>query len=219
MGQFTVDVKKFKKETSSTYGLYDAHLPPVTDADNGKTINVKDGKWKPSEEESFVETVNVEVPAYTNQISLAGFQSGDLSSSGELTENANLYVTGFIPVTKGDIIRVKDPGRSIFDTTLCFALYKTQAGSANIGKTVSAISTNEQYGSIVIDGDTLIWDTSNVSYYFWNNFAYFRATVHSSDAIVTVNDSYYSTDGTHLSEPGRTIFGRFIGGSLITYGG
>lgn len=145
--------------------------------------------------------VPVVSPAYTNRIpdsvglggeiyNDTGIKSGySLNSKGEEIENATVCVSGFISVKKGDVIRIQDPGQSNFDTTLTMALYQSLAESSpNIGKNVTDISNNDLYGSVSISGDTLTWDTSNISYYFWDNFQYLRVTVHSADAIVTINE-------------------------------
>lgn len=150
--------------------------------------------------------VEVIMPEYTNKIPSSvdaeggiynkrGIKSGhSLNSSGSEIENPNTYTTGFIPVKKGDIIRIQDPGQSDFDTTLVMALYQQLTDSSqNIGKNVGDISGNELYGNVSISGNILTWNTSNIGYYFWENFSYLRATVHSADAIITVNEEIKET--------------------------
>lgn len=147
----------------------------------------------------IVETVETEIPAYTNQIPTStdtigdvyngsGIGPGLLRSDGSVDSSTSLYVTGFIPCKKGDVIRVQDPGSASFNTKVQFALYESRVDSAaNVGKIVSTIQSNSVYGTVSISGDTVTWDTSTVGYYFWDNFSYARFTVSSPDAIVTIN--------------------------------
>lgn len=140
------------------------------------------------------------MPDYTNQIPISvdtdgsvyngvGYISGKrLESEGNLVDHGDCIVTGFIPVKKGDIIRIKDLSRNDFDTTVMVALYQadmtTGTGKA---KTIANLSTSEQYGSRTIDGNLMTWDTSTISYYFWNDFRWLRVTTRVG-AIVTINE-------------------------------
>lgn len=147
------------------------------------------------------DTEIVVAPDYTNKIPYSidtdgtiyngvGYVSGKtLNGTGALEDNANTCVSGFIPVTKGDVIGIKDPSKASINTTLMFALYKSNMEAASgLGKTIANIQGSSAYGSIVVDGDTATWDTSTVTYYSWNNFAYLRVTTLSPNSVVTVNE-------------------------------
>ncbi len=139
-------------------------------------------------------------PDYTNLIPLSTDVSGNilngvgyvtdkaLNGSGGLEDNAGTIVTGFIPVKKGDIIRVRDTTRTEYSNSAGFALYtsRSEAGSSSIGKNIAGTS-DAAYGTLTVSGNVLTWDTSTISYYFWNNFAYARFTLWSTNAVVTVN--------------------------------
>lgn len=132
-----------------------------------------------------------ETPDYTNLFPLYGYESGQvLSADGGLSDTtADRYVSGFIPVTKGDVVRIKDPSGVLINNNTRIALYTSGMDSATgIGKTPTDISSNAAYGALTVDGDTITWDTSSITYYNWNNFAYLRVTVGSANAVVTVNE-------------------------------
>lgn len=143
------------------------------------------------------ETTQV-LPAYTNQIPLStdasgavlngvGYQSGTLNMSGAVATGTS-FVSGFIRVKKGDVIRVKDPSSASFSTGLVFAMYKAdRATGNNIGRYINTMQTSSAYGAVSISGNVLTWDTSSIGYYFWNDFAYLRVTTNSADSIVTIN--------------------------------
>lgn len=154
----------------------------------------------------IITTKEVEAAAYTNLVTQStdidgaiyngtGIKSGyRLNSSGSETEASALYVTGFIPVSSGDVIRVQDPGNETYDTSVMYALYTDRVeSSTNVGKTVADISGNELYGALSVSGNTVTWDTSSISYYFWNDFSYVRITSNSADVIVTVNEEIEQT--------------------------
>lgn len=116
------------------------------------------------------------------------YKSGvSLNSSGAEIPSSGVAVSGYIPVKKGDIIRIKDTSQANFDMTLMMTLTADKAGTANCGKDIVAIRTNAVYGTITTNGNVVTWDTSGIGYYFWDNFAWLRVTTHSADAIVTVN--------------------------------
>ena len=177
-----------------------------TDEDVPVAVNPETGQLLVPAYPELTRDVEVTMPTYTNKIpnsidvegeiyNKRGIKSGySLNGSGAEVENPTRYVTGFISVKKGDIIRIQDPGQSNFDTTLVMALYQQLTDSSqSIGKNVRDISSNELYGNVSIDGNILTWDTSNITYYFWENFSYLRATVHSADAIITVNEEIKET--------------------------
>lgn len=141
------------------------------------------------------------VPGYTNQVPISTDTSGNiynstgykqgygLNSNGEETANSVCYVTGFIPIQNGDIVRVQDPSVSSFDTTVQFARYKANKATGNgIGKTVANIvATPATYGAMTITGNLVEWTISS-GYYFWNDTVYLRVTSRSANTIVTVNE-------------------------------
>ena len=167
------------------------------DGSKAKTIEIADAG------ELVTETTEI-LPAYTNQIPLStdvsgeilngvGYESGQLSMDGSVATGTS-FVSGFIPVKKGDVIRVKDPYSANFSTGLVFALYNSsKATGSNIGRYINTMQGSASYGAISISGNVLTWDTSNINYYFWNNFAYLRVTTNSAASIVTVNEEIVET--------------------------
>lgn len=133
-------------------------------------------------------------PNYTNQIDAVGYQSDATLDMMGAAVSGTSFVSGFIPVKKGDVIRVKDPSASSFSTGLVFALYKAdKATGNNIGRYINTMQSNAAYGAVSISGNVLTWDTSNVGYYFWSDFAYLRVTTNSANSIVTVNEEISET--------------------------
>ena len=146
----------------------------------------------------------VSAPAYTNQIPISTDSSGNtfnntgyktgyyLSTSGAEVSDGKHIVSGFIPVTKGDIIRIKDIP---IEETLVLSLYPaSRPDSGNgLGKTIKDIRNGTAYGAITVSDNEITWDTSSIAYYFWNDFAYLRVTVNSSSAVVTVNEEIAET--------------------------
>ena len=152
----------------------------------------------PSVEKIVTETTQV-LPAYTNLIPIStdasgtvlngvGYEAGALHSDGSVV-SASSFTSGFIPVKKGDVVRIKDPGAANFSLDNAVALYKAdKAVSASIGKYIHGMQSNAAYGSLTISGDVLTWDTSSISYYFWQDFKFLRVTTSSADSIVTINE-------------------------------
>jgi lysophospholipase L1-like esterase len=195
---------------------YDGSAPVSITSIDGKSAYAyaKDGGYTGTEGE-FAEKLAAEylnkddmfyiattvTPDYTNQIPLSTDTDGSvyngvgyiadktLRSDGTVGDNAGTFVSGFIPVKKGDIVRVKDVSQTGFDRTLMFCLYSaSQSTSTGIGKNVEGFFLNSVYGTGTINGNELTWDTSSIGYYPWTNFAYLRVTTHSANAIVTVNE-------------------------------
>lgn len=187
---------------------------PPTVLPNPKALTLKVGgatatyDGSSAQEVDFPEIVvaeSVTSPTYTNQVPLSvdasgaiyngvGYKSGvSLNSSGAEIPSSGVAVSGYIPVKKGDIIRIKDPSQANFDMTLMMTLTADKAGTANCGKDIVAIRTNAVYGTITTNGNVVTWDTSGIGYYFWDNFAWLRVTTHSADAIVTVNEEITDT--------------------------
>lgn len=110
-----------------------------------------------------------------------------INYSGTLSDDDH-YASGFIPVKKGDIIRIRDSGKSMIDYGTCLILCKSPTDTTSgISRSVAAIQGNAVYGSMTVNGDTITWDTSNITYYYWENFAYLRISFKSPDAVVTIN--------------------------------
>lgn len=163
----------------------------------------------PSVEKIVTETAQV-LPAYTNLIPIStgasgavlngiGYEVGVLKSNGTVI-SGSAFTSGFIPVKKGDIVRIKDPGAANFSLDNTIALYKAdKAASNNIGKTAKAMQANAVYGGITISGDVLTWDTSSISYYFWQDFSYLRVMTSSADSIVTINEEIKESTQTVIS--------------------
>ena len=154
------------------------------------------------------ETTEV-LPTYTNLIPTStdasgavlngvGYENGTLGQNGAVTAGT-AFVSGFIPLKKGDVVRIKDPRSASFSTDNVIALYKAdKAASANIGKYVRAMQSNAAYGSITISGNVMTWDTSSISYYMWNDFKYMRVMTLSADSIVTINEEINESTQTVL---------------------
>lgn len=155
--------------------------------------------------DDIVDTVNITAPAYTNKIPASvdadggvyngvGYKSGVyLDSAGAEISGQNVVVSGYIPVKKGDIIRIKDVSQANIDTSQILTLTAAKAGTAGCGKTIASIQGNGVYGTITINGNVATWDTSSIDYYFWDGFAWLRVTTHSVDAVVTVNEEIKET--------------------------
>lgn len=162
------------------------------DGSADKTIDI------PSVEKIVTETTQV-LPAYKNLIPIStdasgtvlngvGYEAGALHSDGSVV-SASSFTSGFIPVKKGDVVRIKDPGAANFSLDNAVALYKAdKAVSAGIGKYIHGMQSNANYGGLTISGDVLTWDTSSISYYFWQDFKFLRVTTSSADSIVTINE-------------------------------
>ena len=173
------------------------------DGSADKTIDI------PSVEKIVTETTQV-LPAYTNLIPIStdasgavlngvGYEAGALHSDGSLA-SASSFTSGFIPVKKGDVVRIKDPSTASFSLDNAVALYKAdKAVSAGIGKYIRGMQSSAAYGGLTIDGDVLTWDTSSINYYAWQDFKYLRVTTSSADSIVTVNEEIKESTQTVMS--------------------
>ena len=163
----------------------------------------------PSVNEIVTETTQV-LPAYTNMIPIStdasgtvlngvGYEAGALHSDGSVA-SASSFTSGFIPVKKGDVVRIKDPSTASFSLDNAVALYKAdKATSDGIGKYIRAMQGNAAYGGFTISGDVLTWDTSSISYYFWQDFKYLRVMTSSADSIVTINEEIKESTQTVMS--------------------
>lgn len=141
------------------------------------------------------------MPDYTNQIPLSEDENGErlnaygyiggktLNSDGTLGDSSIANVSGFIKVKKGDMIRVYDPGVTNW-SGVQYALYSADKSTkAGIGKFLNQGNIEQtQYGLITISENVVTWDTSSITYYYWNDFAWLRVTTFSPNAVVTVNE-------------------------------
>ena len=163
----------------------------------------------PSLDEIVTETTQV-LPAYTNLIPTStdasgtilngvGYENGTLRSNGAVSAGAG-FVSGFIPVKKGDIVRIKDPANASFSLDNAVALYKLdKAVSAGIGKYIRGMQSSAAYGGLTIDGNVLTWNTSSINYYAWQDFKYLRVMTSSADSIVTINEEIIESTQTVLT--------------------
>lgn len=196
----------YKGEDESGGNMYTVLLTDGTSYDITAPKGAKGDKGdKGDPGDDIVDTVNVTAPAYTNKIPASvdadggvyngvGYKSGVyLDSAGAEISGQNVVVSGYIPVKKGDIIRIKDVSQANIDTSLTLTLTAAKAGTAGCGKSIASIQDNGVYGTITINGNVATWDTSSIGYYFWNDFAWLRVTTHSVDAVVTVNEEIKET--------------------------
>lgn len=163
----------------------------------------------PSVEKIVTETTQV-LPAYTNLIPIStdasgavlngvGYEAGALHSDGSVA-SASSFTSGFIPVKKGDVVRIKDPSATNFSLDNAVALYKAdKAISTGISKYIRGMQSNAAYGGVTISGDVLTWDTSSISYYAWQDFKYLRVMTLSADSIVTINEEIKESTQTVMT--------------------
>ena len=183
----------------------------ITSGNNSVTYNGSTDKIIdiPSIEKIVTETTQV-LPAYTNMIPSStdesgavlngvGYEAGALHSDGSVA-SASSFTSGFIPVKKGDVVRIKDPSAASFPLDNAVALYKAdKAVSAGIGKYIRGMQTGAAYGGVTIDGDVLTWDTSTINYYAWQDFNYLRVMTSSADSIVTINEEIKESTQTVMT--------------------
>lgn len=187
-------------------------IPSALKSPNALTIKFGDASvlYDGSAEKSvaipdLVDAETVTAPAYTNQVPISvdssgavyngvGYKAGVmLNTSGEEISGSGTVASGFIPVKKGDIIRIQDTSQSGIDTSLILCLTAAKSGAGNCGKTIANIQGNAIYGALTISGNTATWDTSGIVYYFWNDFAWLRISAQSANAVVTVNEEIQVT--------------------------
>lgn len=193
--------------------LNKGELPAVTATDNGKVLGVENGAYTLRDDIVVADEEQIVVPGYTNQVDAAGYTAGALlHSDGSVECSGSGVVTGFIAVTKGDVIRIKSSDQSTL-ATMVVALYKANKATATgIGKTFTSIISGTNYGSASVSGDTLTWDTASVNYYSWNDFAWMRITLPSSADIVTVNEQIADIVTTQKTVPTNT---KVLPGSIV----
>ena len=192
LGKQTVDLSGYAKESY----VQEYAQPKGSYATNEKVGQLEETKV---DKDAVFEVRTESTPDYTNQISLSTDENGvvtgglisgkTVGSDGSIKDNASTYASWFIPVAKGDVIRVKEPSKTSLNGTVTFALYKADKATATgIGKALTTIKGSSVYGTLTVNGNEATWDTSGVSYYPWVNFAYLRITTTSDDVIVTVNE-------------------------------
>lgn len=140
---------------------------------------------------------DVETADFTDLVKEFGMTSGQELTAKGATIASNSYVTGYIPIKKGDVIRIKDP--AAVTANVVYAIYDQSKtiGDSVIGRYVQDITSGTAYGAMTVNGDTLTWDTSTIYYWFWRDAAYMRLTLTTADAIVTKNEEIvYSTKHT-----------------------
>ena len=169
------------------------------------------GTFDDSKLENYIEKTEIfnieeiKSPEYTNQIPLSTDENDNIfgyiaestirgTGSVETDSTHSGYVTGYIPVKEGDVIRIKDPSQPNFPTTVSFGLYKYKGyeppSGADIAKTVGTMvsNANNAFGEITIEGNVLTWKLVNLNVYYWKDFTYARIMTMSADSIVTVNE-------------------------------
>ena len=173
------------------------------DGSEAKTMEIADAG------DLVTETTEI-LPAYTNQIPIStdasgailngtGYESGALGSNGAVV-SGYAFVSGFIPIKKGDVVRIKDPSAASFSTNNAVALYKAdKANSNNIGRYIHDMQANASYGTLTISGNVLTWDTSTISYWFWQEFSYLRVMTGSADSIVAINEEIKESTQTVMT--------------------
>lgn len=131
---------------------------------------------------------DVETADFTDMVKEFGLTSGQELTAKGATIASNSYVTGYIPIKQGDVIRIKDP--AAVTANVVYAIYDSSKtiGDSVIGRYVQDIISGTAYGAMTANGDTLTWDTSTISYWFWRDAAYMRLTLTTADAIVTKNE-------------------------------
>lgn len=210
-----VGVVTFQIEgTTVTRIVHSAPTAPIPgSSDNDKFLGVSNGVYTLRDDVVIADEEQIIAPGYTNQVDVAGYTAGALlHSDGSVEYSGSGVVTGFIAVTKGDVIRIKSSGQSTL-ATMVVALYNANKATASgIGKTFSSIISGTNYGSASVSGDTLTWDTSSVNYYSWNDFAWMRVTLPSSADIVTVNEQITDITTTRKTIPTDT---KVLPGSIV----
>lgn len=141
-------------------------------------------------------TTNEETVAnFTNLVNTYGITSNSqLTTTGSTTDGTTV-VTGFIPFTKGDIIRIKD--ENAISLNPIYAVYdENKTVNTNvIGRYLNNMIADENnaYGTFTNNNNIITWDTNTISYWFWNNATYIRLTLSSPDVIVTKNEEIVYT--------------------------
>lgn len=134
----------------------------------------------------IVDVSQEEKPDFTN-LAVDLVAESQLTTHGGI-ESGTTYVSGFIPIVKGDIIRIKDPGATV--QNVIYAIYdSTKAESTSvIGRYINDIISGTAYGAIAVSDDIITWDTSSINYWFWRDAAYLRITATTNNVVVTKNE-------------------------------
>ncbi|MBE6685780.1 MAG: SGNH/GDSL hydrolase family protein [Ruminococcaceae bacterium] len=144
--------------------------------------------------EEYVRDTGETIAPYTNILDKYGYKSRTyLGRNGEeVIATYNVWTTNFIPLKKGQVLRIKFNDRSsINKTNTYWGLYdenKTISTSYNITYNLDTIEQYNTYGDLVVNGNTAIWDTSTIAFGGWNGFAYARLMLESLDCIITIDE-------------------------------
>lgn len=214
---FTAAMAKLDSATEKAESLKDGFSPAatVTQTSTGADISITDkngtttASVKNGTDANVTDTETVAVPAYTDQVPISTDVDGnaygvaanrEFNSDGTVTYG-DFYVTGFIPATKGDVIRIKAAAAisSSGQYEYKIAFYPTKTSTAkNMVKGFDDIIANMSIasglGTLAIDGNMATLDTSTINYWLWNDFKYFRLQVPGGVPIVTVNEEIVYTE-------------------------
>lgn len=134
------------------------------------------------------------IAPYTNMIDRYGSMARtQLNRNGGVSEATwNVWVTNYIPIRKGQKMHIKFNDGASFKDGLMFALYdenKTLHDDYHIAIYLSAIVANPTvYGTLTIDGNYAVWDTSTIGYGGWASFEYVRFMYESTACIITIDE-------------------------------
>lgn len=131
--------------------------------------NLTEAQQKQARQNIALDIVTVEdqeVADFTDLVAEYGLTGGMALDAKGATQTGTGYVTGYIPIQKGDIIRIKDPNAVAYN--VAYAIYDADKtiGDNVIGRYVNDIINGTAYGAMIVSGDTLTWDTSTISYWF-----------------------------------------------------
>lgn len=142
---------------------------------------------------------------FTNQVPISidtdgsiyngtGYKDGyRLSSSGvEKTSNYST-VTGYIPVTGGEVIRINFPWYSTTSSLNYICAYDASFGFLYAGTSQGSYSSTSIFGSVVQDGDVTVITLKNVTNMAYIRLSYYggadgNLNVTGADMIVTLDE-------------------------------
>ena len=176
----------------------------ITDKNGTTNAHIENGS------DAMTDTETVTVSAYTDQVPISTDVDGNiyglgkskkLASDGTVADG-NYYVTGFIPATKGDVIRILSSSAAFsYLPAHAIVFYKTKSYSTdNMGKSFDSIKANMSLtsglGVLTVSDDYRMatLDTSTIQYGRWSGFTYFRLQTSSPNPIVTVNEEIADTE-------------------------
>lgn len=145
-------------------------------------------------EDDLLQETEYTIEPYTNMIDRYGTSARSaLNRNGSTYEATwNVWVSGYFPVRKGQKVYIKLRDGATIKDDFMFALYdesKTFHDDYHIAIYLSAITANPTiYGTLTINGNYAVWDTSTISYGGWAGFAYARIMYVSTDCVITVDE-------------------------------